>query len=81
MLFKGISHLELWQPFGLAERNHSSNFCRGYQEEQFGEIILNLGLWFRRCPFLSGALVAFPFGEVEWNHLCNFKRTPWGTFM
>ena len=55
MLFKGISFLELLQPF-----------C---SEEQFCEIILNLRLWFRsRChlkDFLSGALAALLFGEVE----------------
>ena len=28
MLFKGISHLELWQPFCSAEPNHLCNFGR-----------------------------------------------------
>ena len=28
-----------------AERNH---FCRGYYKEQFCEIIVNLGQWFRK---------------------------------
>ena len=41
MSFKDISCLELWQPFSSAERNHLSSFRRGYQEEQFCEIILN----------------------------------------
>ena len=58
MPFKGISYLELWQPFCSAEYNHLCNFGRGYQEEQFCEIILNLGQWFRRRyllkDFLSG---------------------------
>ena len=48
MPFKGISYLELWLPFCSAERNHLCNFGRGYQEEQFCEIILNLDQWFRR---------------------------------
>ena len=48
MAFKDISYLELWRPFCLAERNHLCNFGRGYYEEQFWEIILNLDQWFRR---------------------------------
>ena len=75
MPFKGISYLELWQPFCSAERNHLCNFCRRYHEEQFCEIILNLGQWFRRCclkDFLSGAMAASC--SVERNHLCNFER-------
>ena len=63
--FKGISYLELWQPFSSVEQNHFCNFRRGYYEEQFSEIILNLGQWFKkRChlkDFLSGALVALLF--------------------
>ena len=42
MSFKDISFLELWQPLFLAEHNHLSNFDRGYHEEQFCKIILNL---------------------------------------
>ena len=64
MPFKGISYLELWQPFCSAEQNHMHNFSRGYYEEQFREIILNLDQWFRRCrlnDFLSGALAALLF--------------------
>ena len=48
MPFKGISYLELWLPFCSAEPNHLCNLGRGYQEEQFCEIILNLDQWFRR---------------------------------
>ena len=48
------------------ECNHLCNFGRGYYEEQFCELILNLGLWIRRrcCLeyFLSGALAALLFG-------------------
>ena len=59
MLFKGNSYLELWQPFCSGECNYLCNFDRGYYEEEFCEIILNFGQWFRRCclkDFLSGAL-------------------------
>ena len=64
MPFKGISYLELWQPFCSVECNYLCNFDRGYPEEQFCEIILNLGQWFRSCRLkdsLSGALAAFLF--------------------
>ena len=72
---KGISYPELWQPFCSAQRNHLCNFGRGYQEEQFCEIILKLGQWFRRCilkDFLSGALATSC--SVFRNHLCNFEK-------
>ena len=46
MLFKDISYQELWRPFCSVERNSFSNFGRGYYEEQFCEIILNLDKWF-----------------------------------
>ena len=69
MPFKGISYLELWQPFCSAEHYHLCSFGRRYYEEQFFEIILNLGQWFRRrChlkDFLSGALAALLFGGDE----------------
>ena len=69
MSFKDISYLELWQPFCSAECNHLCNFSRGHYEEQFCEIILNLGQWFRRrChlkDFLSGALAALRFSRAE----------------
>ena len=75
MLFKGISYLELWQPFCLPERNYLCNFGRGYQEEQFCEIILNLGQWFRRgCRLKISYLELWrPSCSVEQNHLCDFK--------
>ena len=48
---------------------HLCNFSRGYPEEQYCEIILNLGQWFgRRCrlkDFLSGALAALLFHGEE----------------
>ena len=75
MSFKGISYLELWQPFCSAEHVHLCNFCRGHYEEQFCKIILNLGHWFRKCclkDFLSRALATLLFGEAE--HLCYFER-------
>ena len=66
MLFKGISYLELWQPFCSAEHNHLWNFGWGYYEEQFCEIILNLGQRFRCLKdFLSGALAALLLGGAE----------------
>ena len=65
MPFKGISYMELWQPFCSVEFDHLCNFSRGYQEEQICEIILNLGQGFRRrCllkDFLSGALATLLF--------------------
>ena len=69
MLFKSISYLDIWQPFCSAEPYYFCNFGRGYPEEQFCEIILNVGQWFRRrChlkDFLSGALVALLFSGAE----------------
>ena len=68
MSFKGISYLELWWPlFGGAKP--FVHFGKGYYEEQFCEIILNLDQWFRRrChlkDFLSGALTALLFGGAK----------------
>ena len=83
MLLKNISYLELWQPFGLSEQNHLCNFGRGHYEEQFCEIILNLGQWFRRCclkDFLSGALAALLFSGAE-PFLQFWNRASWGTFI
>ena len=68
MLFKDISYLEPWQPFCSAEQNHLCKFGRGCYEEQFCEIILNLGQWIRRCglkDFLSWALAALMFGGAK----------------
>ena len=51
-----------------AEWNHLCYFGRGYYEEHFCEINLNLGQWFKRCcleDFLSGTLAALLFGGVE----------------
>ena len=62
MPFKCISNVEPWQPFVLCY------FGRGYYEEHFCEINLNLGQWFKRCcleDFLSGTLAALLFGGVE----------------
>ena len=63
-----ISYLELWLPSCSAERNHLYNFGRGFHEEQFCEIILNLDQWFRRCSLkdvLSRALAALVFSGAE----------------
>ena len=43
MPFKGISYLELWHPFCSAGHNYLCNIGREHYEEQFCEIILNLG--------------------------------------
>ena len=59
MLFKDISYLELWHPFCSAKRNHLCNLGRGYYKEQFCEIILNLGQWFRRCLFVFVCLILY----------------------
>ena len=84
MPLKGISYLDIWQPFCLWECNHLCNYGKGYYEEQFCEIILNLGQGFRsRCclkDFLSEALVALLFDWAK--PLMQFwKRASWGTFM
>ena len=76
MLFKGISHLALWPPFCSAKPYHLCNFGRGYHEEQFCEIILNLDQWIRRrwvLKKLSYLELWWPLW-VELNHLCNFGR-------
>ena len=68
MLFKDVSYLELWQPFRSTEWNLLCNIGRGYYEEPFCEIVLNLGQWFRKCcfkDFLSRALAALLFGGAE----------------
>ena len=53
MSFKDISYLELWRPFCSAEQNHLCNFGRGYYEERFCEIILNLDQWFSQTVQLN----------------------------
>ena len=40
-----------------AERNHLCNFGRGYQEEHFCEIRLNMDQWFRRRCHLKIFLI------------------------
>ena len=69
MLFKGISYLELWHPFISAECNHLCNFGRGFYEEQFCEIILNLGQWFRRRCLLIKRFLIWSSGDppVRWS--------------
>ena len=69
-------------------------FGRGYYEEQFCEIILNLDQWFLLIffefgpvaqemslkDFLSGALAPILFGGAE--QFMHFgKRASWGRFM
>ena len=57
MSFKDISYLELWQPFCSGEQKPLCNFGRGYYEEQFCEIILNLDQRFRRRCLLKIFLI------------------------
>ena len=73
MSCKDISYLELWWPFCYAEQNHLCNFGRGYQEEQFCEIILNLEQCFRRRSCLKIFLI-WSSGSPFVQHLCNFGR-------
>ena len=61
---------QMWSPGSplSAEWNHLCYFGRGFYEEHFCEINLNLGQWFKRCcleDFLSGTLAALLFGGVE----------------
>ena len=48
MLFKNISHLELWRPFRSVEQNHSCYFGRRHLEEKLFEIITLDQLFIRR---------------------------------
>ena len=74
MSFKAISYLALWRPLLQGSGTICANLEEGImQEEQFCEISLNLGQWFRRrCHlkiFLSGALGALVFvGEEHFMH-------------
>ena len=67
MSLKDIAHLELWKPFRSVEQNHLCNFRRGYNEERFCEIILNLGQW-----FASGAEPFTQFCKrASWESSCD----------
>ena len=76
MLFKDISYLELWQPSCSVEWNHLCNYSRGYNKEQFCEIILNLDQWLRRELFKDISYLELwqPFCSAERYHLCNFGK-------
>ena len=78
MPFKDIFYLELWRPFCSVQRNHLCTFGRGYQEEQFCEIILNLDQWFRRRCLLKTFLIwrsGGPFVQRSTTiATCNFGR-------
>ena len=84
MWIKDISCLKLWPPLCSADPNHLCNFSRRYHEEQFFEIVLNLGQWYRRrCrlkDFLSEALATLLFSGAE-PFMQFWKRASWGTFM
>ena len=76
MPFKGISYLELWQPFVQRSVTICAILVKGIQRNNSVKIILNLGQSFgSRCclkGFLPGALAAHMLGGS--NHLCNFGR-------
>ena len=76
MSFEDISHLQLWQLFCSAERDHLSNFGRGHNEEHIRGIVLNWDRWFRRrCRlkiFLIYSSGAILFGGG--GHLYNFDE-------
>ena len=65
-----FNDLEQWRLFYLVEPNHLYNFCRGYQEEHFYEIILNLDQWFRRC-LLKICFMWSSAGLFFSGHLCE----------
>ena len=68
MSFKDISYVELWWPFCSAKRKHLCNFGRGYQEEQFCEITLDLDQWFRRRCLLKIFQIRSSGGpHVQWS--------------
>ena len=68
MPFKDISYQELWRPICSAERNHLWGiFGRGLYEEQLCEIILNLGLWFRRRCWLKFLIWSSGGPPVQWS--------------
>ena len=43
-----LSYMKVIWPFCSVKRSHLYDFGRGYYEEQFCEIILNLDQWFKR---------------------------------
>ena len=69
MPFKGISYLELWQAFVQQSVSICAISVKNIMRNNFGEINLNLGQWFRsRChlkDFLSVALDALLFSGVK----------------
>ena len=62
---KDISYQELWQTYCKA--NHLFNYGKGYYEEQFCEIILNLGQWFRRRCCLNISYLELWGPPVGWS--------------
>ena len=77
MPFQYISYLELWQPICSVEQSNLCNFIRGYEEEQFCIISLDLDKWLRTrflFKYVSYLELWQLFCLVERNHLCNFGR-------
>ena len=75
MSFKDISYLELWRPFGLAEKAICVIFVRRHYQEQFGEIILYLDQWFRRRLKTFYLELWRPLYLAKRNNLCYFGRS------
>ena len=78
MPFKDFSYLELWRPICSAEGNHLCNFGRGYQEEQFCEIILSLEemsfIYFLSGALFSGTICAILVEGIMGNNSVNLFR-------
>ena len=65
---KGISYLELWQPFCSVECNNLCNFGNGFNEEQFLEIILNFGsVVHEEIPFKRFLIWSSGGSHVRWS--------------
>ena len=77
MSFKAISYLALWQPLLQWSGTICAILEEGImQEEQFCEIILNLGQWFRkRCHLKKSYLeLLWPLYSLERNAFCTLSR-------
>ena len=66
MSLKDISYLELCQALCSVEQNHLCNFDKIHHEEQFCEIILNLGQWLR-CPLKIFLILTSGCPFIQWS--------------
>ena len=60
MPLKGISYLELWQPFCLSEWSHLCNCGRWHYEEQFCKLVVQEWL-------IKGFLIWSSGGSLQWS--------------